>query len=95
MFVGGCAALTIPIALMFLMGPIFFPTIYFGLFVGVRAIACGAARETLGLKSVAKLQAGNIIACDPFNLLLGAMEFNLLSRPRVQEHLLAANGGRL
>lgn len=95
MFLGGCAALTIPIALMFLMGPVFFPTIYFGLFVGVRAIAGGAARETLGLKTIAKLQSGNIIACDPINLLLGAMEFNLLSRPRVLEYLVQANGGRL
>jgi hypothetical protein len=95
MFLGGCAALTVPIALMFLWGPLFFPTIYFGLLVGVRAVASGAARETLGLRSVAKLQAANLIACDPINLLLGSMEFNFLNRPHVQQYLLQANGGRL
>ena len=95
MFLGGCAALTIPIALMFLWGPLFFPTIYFGLFAGARAVSSGAARETLGLKGVASLQAANLIACDPINLLLGSMEFNLLSRPRVLEFLLQVNGGRL
>jgi hypothetical protein len=65
------------------------------LLVGVRSVSSGAARETLGLKNVAKLQAANLIACDPFNLLLGSMEFNLLSRPHVLDYLIRANGGRL
>lgn len=95
MFLGGCAALAVPISLMFLWGPLFFPTIYFGLFAGVRAVASGAARETLGLKNVAGLQTANLIACDPINLLLGSMELHILSRPHVQHHLLQANGGRL
>jgi len=95
MFLGGCAALAVPISLMFLWGPLFFPTIYFGLFAGVRAVSSGAARETLGLKSVASLQAANLIACDPINLLLGSMELHFLNRPHVQHYLLQANRGRL
>jgi hypothetical protein len=63
--------------------------------IGVLAVAKGAARETLGLKTVAKMQAASIIACDPINMLLGSMEFNLLNRPNVLEYLLRANGGRL
>ena len=95
MFLGGCAALVIPISLMFLWGPLYFPTIYFALVIGVLAVAKGAARETLGLKTVAKMQAASIIACDPINMLLGSMEFNLLNRPHVLDYLIRANGGRL
>jgi hypothetical protein len=95
MFLGGCAALVIPITLMFLWGPFYFPTIYFALVIGVLAVAKGAARETLGLKMVAKMQAASILACDPINMLLGSMEFNLLNRPNVLEYLIRANGGRL
>jgi hypothetical protein len=95
MFLGGCAALVIPISLMFLWGPFYFPTIYFALVVGVLAVAKGAARDTLGLKMVAKCQGASLVACDPINMLLGAMEFNLLSRPHVLEYLLRANGGRI
>jgi hypothetical protein len=80
---------------MFLWGPFYFPTIYFALVIGVLAVAKGAARETLGLKMVAKMQAASILACDPINMLLGSMEFNLLNRPNVLEYLIRANGGRL
>jgi hypothetical protein len=95
MLLGGLTALAIPITMMFLMGPLLFPTVYAGLFIGVVAVARGAARETLGLKGVATLQSACILACDPFNLLFGAMEHNLLGRPRVMEYLVQVNGGRL
>ncbi|HEX5104113.1 MAG TPA: hypothetical protein VFV87_09900 [Pirellulaceae bacterium] len=94
MFLGGCAALTIPISLLFLWGPFLFPTMYFALLVGVMAVARGAARDTQGLGHVATLQSICFVACDPINLILGAMELNLLRRPSVQEFLRHANGGQ-
>jgi hypothetical protein len=93
MIVGGLTALAIPITFLFLSGPWIFVTLYYSLFLGLAAIARGAARDTQALYPTAILQAINIIACDPVNLLLGAMEETLLRRPQVQAYLLKANGG--
>jgi hypothetical protein len=62
--------------------------------VGVAAIARGAARDTLGLQKISKMQMGNVLACDLINVILGAIEALLLRRPHVQQYLLAVNGGR-
>jgi hypothetical protein len=93
MIVGGLTALAIPITFLFLWGPFIFITLFYSLFLGVWAVARGASRETVGLSRVANMQAVNIIACDPVNPLLAAMEHALLRRQRVQEYLLYANAG--
>jgi hypothetical protein len=92
---GGLIALLIPIALLFTIGPIVYPMIYYSLFAGVAGIVRGAARDTLSLSRVARLQMINALVCDPFNLVAGWIEYLLLRRPHVQQYLLQINGGRL
>jgi WD40 repeat protein len=87
MVVGGLIALGIPIVLMFTVGPLLFPTIYFSLFVGLAAIARGAARDSVGLKRTAALQLANMIALDPANVVFAAMEFALLRSRGVRAYL--------
>jgi hypothetical protein len=87
MAIGGVIALAIPITLMFLIGPLLFVTIYFSLLVGVQAVARGAARDTNNLAGTARLQAANILACDPINLVLSIVEHALLGRQRVRNYL--------
>jgi hypothetical protein len=87
MIAGGMVALAIPIALMFVVGPWLFPTIYLSLLVGTTAIAHGAAGETRGLARTATLQVANIVALDPANVLFAAMEFALLRSARVRDYL--------
>lgn len=94
MIIGGFIALVFPISVLFFTGPVVWPALYYSLFVGVAAIASGAARETLGLQKTATLQTINIIACDPVNLLLGLLAKQLLKRARAREYLLQAGGGR-
>lgn len=95
MAIGGLIALAIPIAFMFLVGPLLFVTIYFSLLVGVQALARGAARDPHNLSGVANLQAANILACDPINLLLSIVEHALLRREPVQQYLAQASSGGL
>jgi hypothetical protein len=87
MIVGGLVALSIPIVLMFTVGPLLFPTIYFSLFVGLAVIARGAARDTANLKRTAALQLANMIALDLANVVFAAMEFALLRNRSVKEYL--------
>ena len=87
MVVGGIVALGIPIVLMFTFGPRLFPTIYFSLFVGLAAIARGAARDSINLKRMAALQLANMIALDPANVVFAAMEFALLRSRSVKNYL--------
>jgi len=91
MVVGGLVALGIPIVLMFMIGPLLFPTVYFSLFVGLAAIARGAARDSVGLKRTAGLQMANMIALDLANVIFAAMEFALLRSRSVREYLAAEN----
>ncbi len=91
MVIGGIVALGIPIVLMFTLGPLLFPTIYFSLFVGLAAIARGAARDSVGLKRTAGLQLANMIALDPANVVFAAMEFALLRGRSGREYLGAEN----
>jgi hypothetical protein len=91
MIVGGIVALGIPIVLMFLFGPLLFPTVYFSLFVGLAAIARGAARDSVGLKRTAGLQLANMIALDVANVIFAAMEFALLRSRSVRDYLAAQN----
>jgi len=91
MIVGGLVALGIPIVLMFKLGPLLFPTVYFSLFVGLSAIARGAARDTANLRRTAGLQLANMIALDPANVVFAAMEFALLRTRSVREYLGAEN----
>jgi hypothetical protein len=91
MIVGGIVALGIPIVLMFLFGPLLFPTVYFSLFVGLAAIARGAARDSVGLKRTAGLQMANMIALDLANVIFAAMEFALLRSRSVRDYLAAQN----
>jgi hypothetical protein len=92
MIVGGLVALGIPIALMFTIGPLLFPTIYFSLFVGLAAIARGAARDSMNLKRTASLQLANMIALDLANVVFAAMEFALLRTDRVKAYLESTKG---
>jgi hypothetical protein len=94
MVAGGLIAILIPISMLFLIGPIIYPMVYYSLFVGVMAIVRGAARDTLGLRKLAKMQMGNILLCDAINVILGVIEWLLLRRPHVQQYLLEVNGGR-
>jgi hypothetical protein len=50
-----------------------------------------AARETRGLGRIVGLQAANIIALEPLNLILAWLEQLLLRRPWVKQYLQAAN----
>jgi WD40 repeat protein len=87
MVVGGLIALTIPVGLMFLNGPALFPTVYFSLFVGLAAVARGAARDTEGLHRTTTFQAMNLVACDPVNFILAIMQLALLRRFSVRNYL--------
>src|SRR5262245_49485850 len=91
MIVGGLVAIGIPIVLMFTLGPWLFPTVYFSLFVGLAAIARGAARDTVNLRGTAGLQLANMIALDPANVVFAVMEFALLRSRSVREYLGAEN----
>lgn len=91
----GLIALLIPISLVFVMGPIVFPMMYYSLFVGVATMSRGAARDTAGLLWIAGLQMANLMVCDPINMVAGGIERLLLGRPNVRQYLLLANGGRL
>ncbi len=94
MLVSGFNALLIPIALIFFIGPVMHPLIYFSLFVGVAAIVTAVTRETRRMAAVAKLQMMNAMACDPINLFAGMIEQMLLKRPNVQRYLTEVNAGR-
>lgn len=87
MIIGGLVALGIPIMLMFMIGPWLFPTQYFSLFVGLAAVARGAALDTLNLKRTAALQMANMISLDFANIVFAAMEFALLQSRSVREYL--------
>jgi len=91
MVAGGMVALAIPIVTMFLVGPLLFPTVYFGLPVGIIAIARGAARDTLKLRRTMVLQLANIVAFDPVNVVFSAMEYPLFRSSRASDYLRAAN----
>jgi hypothetical protein len=91
MIVGGIVALGIPIVLMFTLGPWLFPTLYFSLFVGLAAVARGAARDSINLKRTAALQLANMIALDPANVVFAAMELALLRSRSVRDYLGAEN----
>jgi hypothetical protein len=91
MVIGGMVALGIPIVLMFTLGPLLFPTIYFSLFVGLAAIARGAARDSVDLRRTAELQLANMVALDPANVVFAAMELALLNSRSVREYLTAEN----
>ncbi|HEY2411852.1 MAG TPA: hypothetical protein VGI40_06405, partial [Pirellulaceae bacterium] len=85
--VGGLVALSIPIVLMFAYGPWLFPTLYFSLFVGLTAITLGASPDYLNFKRTAVLQLVNILALDPVNVVLAALEFALLRSRSVKDYL--------
>jgi hypothetical protein len=95
MAVGGLVALALPIGFLFAAGPVVFPTVYLGLFVGTAAMARAAARDEAGLSGTATLQALNLLACDPVNPLLAAFELTFLQRPHVQSYLEHVAQGRL
>jgi hypothetical protein len=95
MFVSGLDALLIPIALIFILGPIMHPLLYYSLFVGVAAIVSAVTRETRRAGTIAKLQMMNAMACDPINLFAGSIEQMLLRRPHVQQYLAEVNAGRV
>ncbi len=90
MLAGGLIALVVPIGFLFLNPSNMLWTSYYSLFLGIVAISRGASRDTLGLGRVVVLQAASIIAFDPINLMLAAIEQFLLCRPRVKQFLLAA-----
>jgi hypothetical protein len=94
MLVCGLNALLIPIALIFFIGPVMHPMVYYSLFVGVAAIASAVTHETRRVGIVAKLQVMNAMACDPINFCAGWIEQMLLRRPHVQRYLMEVNAGR-
>src|SRR5262245_16775193 len=94
MLVSGLNALLIPIALLFFVGPVIFPMVYFSLFVGVAAIASAVTHETRRTGVIANLQMMNAMACDPVNFVAGSIEQMLLRRPHVQRYLTEVNAGR-
>jgi hypothetical protein len=94
MLVSGLNALLIPIALIFFVGPVIYPFVYYSLFVGIATIVSAVARETRRMGLVAKLQMMNAMACDPINFFAGSIEQMLLRRPHVQRYLLDVNSGR-
>jgi hypothetical protein len=95
MIAAGLVALVVPIALFFVTGPLVFPMFYYSLFLGAAALARGAARDTLGLPRIAKMQIFNLMLCDPINGLAGAIMHFLLRREHVKQYLLIVNAGRL
>lgn len=95
MLVSGLNALLIPIAVIFFVGPVILPMLYFSLFVGVAAIASAVTCETRRVGTIAKLQVMNAMACDPINLFAGWIEQMLLRRPHVQRYLMEVNAGRV
>ncbi len=95
MLVCGLNALLIPIALIFIIGPVLHPMLYYSLFVGVAAIVNAVTRETRRVSLVARLQMMNAVACDPINFVAGSIEQMLLRRPHVQRYLVEVNAGRV
>jgi hypothetical protein len=93
MVLGGLVAIAGPIWAIFVLGPImlFLPPLYLSLWVGLSAIARGAACDTIGLQRVAWLQIMNIVACDPVNFVLATLESVLINTKRVQAYLRATN----
>jgi hypothetical protein len=86
---GGTLALLIPISAVILFGPImlYVPMVYYSLLTGIAAISRGASRDTMHLRRAAVLQLGNIIACDPINPVLAAMELLLLQSRSARVYL--------
>lgn len=92
MIIGGLIALVIPISHLLLDREMVRWTAYYSLLAGVLAISRGASHDTRGLGATVGLQAINVIALDPFNLLLAGVERLLLRRSRVKQYLQAAGG---
>jgi WD40 repeat protein len=91
MVVGGLVALAIPIGIMFVVGPWIFPTLYFGLVVGVLAISRASARDTRGLDHVAAAQMANLLAADAVNPIFATLEYALLRSAEVRDYLQVVN----
>jgi len=91
MITGGLIALVIPISHLLLDRETVRWTAYYSLLAGVLAISRGAARETYGLGRIVGLQAANIIALEPLNLILALFEHLLLRRAKVKQFLQTAN----
>jgi hypothetical protein len=94
MLVSGLNALLIPITLIFFIGSVMHPMVYYSLFVGIAAITSAVTCDTRRVGTIAKLQVMNAMACDPINLFAGWIEQMLLRRPHVQRYLTEVNAGR-
>ncbi len=87
MLIGGVTAITLAMLMLFGGGLWWLPTVYVGILVGVLALSRSSAKAPDGLRTTAALQAGNVINCDVFNLVLGLVTLFLLRDPAAKEFL--------
>jgi hypothetical protein len=87
MFVGGVVAVTVPVGLLVIQGPLVWPGVYYALCVGLVLIAGATQRRTHELGRLPILQMTNLLACDWVNFVLGVICHGLLRRPHVQGYL--------
>ncbi len=88
MFIGGLAAVAVPVVVLVVHGPQLWPGVYYALAIGLVLLTSGASKATATLRHVAFFQAASLLACDPVNFLLGLMACRLLRRPHVQRYLM-------
>jgi hypothetical protein len=87
LFAGGLVAVTVPVALLVILGPQPWPGVYYALVIGLVLIVAGAGRRTRELGRVPILQMTNLVACDWVNFILGVICHGLLRKPHVQGYL--------
>jgi hypothetical protein len=75
--------------MLFQIGALWWPLLYYGVGLGVFAVARGVGRHTRWLHLTALLQVANIINCDPINPMLGILTLILLRTRPVREYLAA------
>jgi hypothetical protein len=88
MVLGGAAAILLPAYVLFEIGLTWWP-FYFGIPVGVFAIARGVGRHTRWMQAVALLQVLALFSCDPINPIFGVVTLALLRTRRVRAYLAA------
>jgi|GEM_PF-6801731 FOG: WD40 repeat len=87
MFVGGIAAMAVPVALLVMVGPWLWLGVYYALAMGLVLMVSGASRTTASLQRVAYFQTASLVACDPVNFVLGLIVQSLMRRPHVAQYL--------
>jgi WD40 repeat protein len=89
MVMGGAAAIFLSSFFSFEIGLTWWPLMYYGVALGVFAVARGVGRHTRWLRLVGLMQVLAAVSCDPINPVLGVAVLVLSRTKRAREYLAA------